>query len=413
MTFRSVSGWRTLLACAVSLGVMVTAGTAWAQDRKPGEVPAKASLEEGLWSEFAKTERSAANSAERISDPALEAYVKEVSCRVAPEFCSELRLYVMDRPIFNATAAANGYIEVWSGLMLAASNEAELAFVLGHEIAHYTGRDSLDAFNRMKSTRMVATFAAFAVGAAGISAAGNQTNVTDIQNTLDISRSIAELTYFGIVATYFSFSREQETKADLEGQQRLTRAGYDPRAGVNIWRAVTEIHESSDFRKTRRRGAVSSVFNTHPVNAERIAYLEQLVKASPQQGDTNQDSYRAKIRPFLKPWLNRTLELQDYGYTLGLLDRLVKPGQDLGVLNFVRGEVYRKRNQDGDGKRAIAAFQEASKHQDAPVELYRELGGVAADAGERDIAKAAFAKYLELVPTAEDAWLVKETMEAL
>ncbi len=411
--FRSASWWRAPLAWAISLGFLLGGGSAWAQDRLPGEIPTKASLEEGLWAEFAKVERSAATSAERISDPALEAYVKEVSCRVAPEFCNELRIYVMDRPLFNAQAAANGYIEVWSGLMLAASNEAELAFVLGHEIAHYTSRDSLDAFNRLKSTRMVATVAAFAVGAAGIAAAGNQTTMTDVQNTLDISRSIAELTYFGIVATYFSFSRDQETAADLAGQQRLTRAGYDARASVDIWRAVTEIHESSDFRKTRRHGAVSSVFNTHPINAERIAYLTELAKTSPEKGTLNQEAYRNKIRPFLKSWLNRTLEMQDYGYTLNLLDRLAKPGTDLGVLQFVRGEVYRKRNKDGDAKLAIQAFQEASKHPDAPIELYRELGGVAASAGERDIAKAAFGKYLELAPQAEDAWLVKETMEAL
>lgn len=411
--FRSTVWWHAPLAWAVSCGLIFFAGSAWAQDRVPGEIPAKASLEEGLWTEFAKVERNAATSAERISDPALETYLKEVSCRVAPEFCSELRIYVMDRPIFNATAAANGYIEVWSGLMLAASNEAELAFVLGHEISHYISRDSLDAFNRLKSTRMVATVAAFAVGAAGIAAASNQATVGDFQNTLDISRSIAELTYLGIVATYFSFSKEQEMAADLAGQQRLMRAGYDARSGVDIWRAVTEIHDSSDFKTTRRRGAVSSVFNTHPINAERIAYLEGIAKSVPEKGDLNQDSYRSKIRPFLKAWLNRTLEMRDYGYTLNLLDRLAKPGTDLGVLQFVRGEVYRKRNQVGDAKLAIQAFQEASKYSEAPVELYRELGGVAASAGERDVAKAAFGKYLELAPQAEDAWLVKETMEAL
>ena len=411
--FRSTTWWRAPQAWAISFGLILMAGSAWAQDRVPGEVPAKASLEEGLWTEFAKVERNAATSAERITDPALEGYLKEVSCRVAPEFCNELRIYVMDRPIFNATAAANGYIEVWSGLMLAASNEAELAFVLGHEISHYTSTDSLDAFNRMKSTRMVATVAAFAVGAAGIAAAGNQTTMTDVQNTLDISRSIAELTYFGIVATYFRFSRDQEMAADIAGQQRLTRAGYDARSGVDIWKAVTEIHDSSDFKETRRRGAVSSVFNTHPINSERIAYLEGMAKATPEKGDQNQEAYRNRIRPFLKPWLNRTLEMKDFGYTLNLVDRLAKPGTDLGVLLFIRGEAYRKRNQDGDAKLAIQAFQEASKYPDAPVELYRELGGVAASAGEHDVAKAAFGKYLELAPQAEDAWLVKESMEAL
>ena len=49
----------------------------------------------------------------------------------------------MNRPAFNASIAANGYMEVWSGLLLRVDDEAQLAFVLGHEIGHYRERHSV------------------------------------------------------------------------------------------------------------------------------------------------------------------------------------------------------------------------------------------------------------------------------
>lgn len=413
MIMKTVRRWYAPMAYAIGCGLVLGASPVWGQERQPGEIPAKASLEEGLWSEFSKAERSAASSADRVKDPALEAYVKQVSCRVAPEFCNELRVYVMNRPVFNAQAAGNGYIEVWSGMMLSAANEAEFAFVLSHEISHYTGRDSLDAFQRMKSTQMAATVAVLAIAVVGVSAASNQTNVTDMQDVLDLTRVVADLTYLGVISTYFGFSREQEAEADINGYRRLVRAGYDPKASTEIWQTVTDLHRSSDFPRKRKHGAVSSIFNTHPVNAERISYLQNLIKADVASGDTNAAAYREKIRPFLRPWLERTLELKDYGYMLALIERLSQQNADLGLLLFMKGEVYRKRNNSGDAALAISAFQAASAHKDAPVELYRELGGVATSAGERDVAKSAFAKYLELAPEAEDAWLIKESMEAL
>ena len=79
-----------------------------------------ASEEAGMWEVSDKAEARAKASGDLDPDPVLTAYVKQVQCKVAPEYCDEIRIYVMDRPYFNADTAPNGYIEVWTGALLRA-----------------------------------------------------------------------------------------------------------------------------------------------------------------------------------------------------------------------------------------------------------------------------------------------------
>ena len=55
-----------------------------------------------------------------------------------------------------------------------------------------------------------------------------------------------------------------------------------------------------------------------------------------------------QIRPFLSAWLADDLRRRDYGQTLLVIERLSSLGEDLGVLNFYRGETLRQRRSDGD-----------------------------------------------------------------
>jgi beta-barrel assembly-enhancing protease len=401
----------TLVASLVcSIGLSPAHATA----RKPGVRPASASIEEGMWAEAAKSERQAAISAERVEDAALEAYVKRVTCKVAPEYCDELRVYVMDRPVFNATASPNGYLEVWSGLLLTASNEAELAFVLGHEVGHFEEQHSVDAFAQNKRAKLAATAASVAIAIVGVAVASNQVNVYDMQNVLDATRSLIDITYLSYIAGYFRFSREQETEADTIGFRRFSAAGYQPSAAAGIWQALVAQNEVSDFEKIRRGASVSNVFNSHPVSEDRIKYLTAMASsANVTEPVVHDTEYRAAIRPFLEKWLRRDLERRDYGQSLQLIERLMRSNTDLGVLYFMRGELFRKRNGGGDARSAMEAYQLALQYDDVPTVVHREMGSAAVRVGDNIKAKQAFGRYLTLTPVPQDAWLVKETMESL
>ena len=375
------------------------------------ERPSIDSIEGGLWAVSDDAERNARQSAELNEDLALNMYVRNVVCRVAPGHCGEIRLYVMNRPFLNAMMMPNGYGEVWSGLLLRAENESELAFVLGHEIAHFAETHSLSAHTNAKKNAQAGTILSMGIGLAGAVVAQNSSSPGSI---LDISSSLMNLVYLGSVASMFAFSREQEIEADTLGFRFALKAGYDPLAGAALWRKVINETQASDSKKVRESLASASIFDSHPLSADRLAALATL--GEDRGSDTKQESaseYRSVIRPFLGQWLRDDLRRRDYGQTLHLIARLEELGEDTGLLAYFRGEVFRTRRGEGDLARAATAYAEATSRADAPPEAWREAGAAWLRSGETSRAAEAFRRYLELKPDAPDRMLVEMDLELL
>jgi predicted Zn-dependent protease len=103
----------------------------------------------------------------------LDAYVRGIVCKLAAQHCQDIRVYVINQATFNASMAPNGAITVWAGLILRAQNEAQLAYVLGHELAHFQRRHSLKRWQdiREKSTGLV--FFQIASATVGLGLVGN------------------------------------------------------------------------------------------------------------------------------------------------------------------------------------------------------------------------------------------------
>lgn len=394
-----------IVAGVVSAVLLAQAAPVLAQHRAPGLLPTPDSVEGGLWGTAEKAERSARTAAEMNADSALNAYVRDVACKTAPEYCDEIRVYVMDRPIFNATAAPNGYIEVWSGLLLRARSEAGLAFVLGHEVGHYAENHSLEHWNTTKGWMTAAAIVTLGVGLAG---AYYQVDMT----------GMGDLIYLGALSSVYGYGRGQESQADEIGLRRLAQAGYDPRVGAELWRALQDETKASSFPSVRRSQASPSIFNTHPLTVERVAALQAQAETLAQSGVAGEGRrerarYRAAIRPHLSAWLADEQNRRDYGGLLTVIDRLAEDGEDMGVLQFHRGEVYRQRREDGDAERARTAYRAASAQADAPVAVWRELGDLEARLGDPAAAAAAWRTYLKATPEADDRWIVEDNLSRL
>ena len=114
---------------------------------------------------------------------------------------------VLDSPVINAFALPGGYVYITRGLAALASNEAELAGVLAHEIGHVVARHSAQRYSRGMITQILA---------GGLSAA--------------IGNGAGQIIGTGANAYLKSFSREHELEADMLGIRYITRAGYDPDA---------------------------------------------------------------------------------------------------------------------------------------------------------------------------------------
>ena len=184
---------RALLALALTM-LAGCATQAPYRDNQPGTTPVAGTDEAELWYAMEKQEEALQRSPMRVRDPALNAYVKDVACRAAEAYCKDLRVYIMNVPAFNASMAPNGVMMLWTGALLRMRDEAELAFVLGHEAGHFRAQHSLRSWRRMKDTS--ALLGAFQMLAYGYG----------MPNT-------AMLGTLGVYATVFKFTRDMEREA--------------------------------------------------------------------------------------------------------------------------------------------------------------------------------------------------------
>lgn len=409
MRHRGLRGRAVAIAVAFAIASQSLVAEAQAGLRPAGLRPDTSSPEAGLWTVSDKAENQAKQQAELNRDPALNEYVRSVACKVAATYCSELRVYVMDRPFFNASMAPNGYMEVWSGALLRANNEAELAFVLGHESGHFAHSHSWQALQDLKSRANGAMIASLLISAVGVAAMANAGTAAAVDSISTATQGLVNVVYLGSMAGMFSFSRNNEYEADAYGHQVASAAAYDPAAGTAVWRRLVSETAASDFPKVRQRETRASIFDTHPVASDRIEALDRLTKAP--GGDLGADRYRAAIRPHLSAWLRDDLRRRDFGQTLFVIDQLSKRGEDLGVLNFYRAEAMRLRRKDGDLEAAEQAYRIAIAHPDAPAAAYRELADLAEKRRAKDEMADLLIKYLDRDPAAKDASFIRMRVE--
>jgi len=408
------SGGLRRFAAVLALGAMLGGQIALAQTRAPGQRPAPETDEGGIWAAMDKAEVRARASADVNKDPQLNAYVRGVFCKLSPEYCDDVRIYLMDRPAFNASMAPNGYMEVWSGALLRMQSEDQLTFVLGHELAHFNEDHSIQSWRNVKARANGLMALQLGLAVAGAAAAANAGTTADARSIMDAVGAASDVVYLATIASLFRYNRQQETEADRRSLELISRKGYATDPAAELWRGIqAETKASQFFRVRNREWGLTNVFGTHPVTAERIKAIEDFQAGSPSASAQSRSAYRAAIRPHLAAWIRDDLRRKDFGQSLHLLQRLSAGGEDLGLLGFYTGEAYRLRRTEGDLDRARAAYEAAVKHPDAPAAAWRELGEARRRAGDGAGARAAFAAYLERAPEAEDKWLVEATLAKL
>jgi metalloendopeptidase OMA1, mitochondrial len=157
----------------------------------------------------------------------------------------------------NAFCLPGGKIVVYTGILPITQNEAGLATVLGHEIAHATSRHGAQRV--------------FQQNAVNIALTGLQGSMSD----LDPQARQQLLGLLGAGAQYgvlLPFSRKHELEADQIGLTYMARAGYDPREAVAFWKRMMVATQGSN--------KPPELMSTHPADETRINQLEQLMPAA-------------------------------------------------------------------------------------------------------------------------------------
>lgn len=183
-------------------------------------------------------------------DPKVNAYVKCIAneiTNVLPEKQSwEVVVFEVAEP--NAFALPGGKIGVHTGMLKIAKDPAQLAAVLGHEVGHVLSNHS--------NERASESFALQSL-----------TELSGLVMKKDSKYYGAAMAVFGVGAQYglvLPHSRKQESEADVVGLDLMSKAGFDPRQAVALWKNMETAGGSSP----------PEFMSTHPANSTRISTLQ-------------------------------------------------------------------------------------------------------------------------------------------
>src|SRR5215210_54688 len=194
-----------------------------------------------------------------VDDPVITEYVNRVGQNIVLHSDAKVpfTIKVVDSDEVNAFALPGGFFYVNKGLILAADNEAELAGVMAHEIAHVAARHAVE--NQTKASLLEYGALAGSIFLGGIPG-------LIFQNTAGL----------GLLAAFMKFSRGAEEEADKLGVQYLYAAGYDPNA-------MATMFEKLSAQNKKKPGFFAKVFASHPQTPDRRAASLALAARFPER----------------------------------------------------------------------------------------------------------------------------------
>jgi predicted Zn-dependent protease len=359
---------------------------------KPGYVPGSDAKvdERGIWMEMAEAERWLTHSPLLVKDLLIAKYVEEIACQVAGEFCSDLRVYLVRNPLFNASMAPNGTMIVHTGLLARTTSADQLAAVLGHELAHYTQTHSIKRLRAAKSRLTAGAIISMGLAVGGVSAGG-------------LPEIIALTSVMG-------FTREQESDADLLGTYFMGQAGYSIDAAAELWLMLTEEEEHASVKHPKGPLFMSS----HPSPTRRAARLAEYAQSHTDrlvQPPDDDGLFQSVLQESYSLLMDEQILARDHGRTQLLLDRHEHLGINPADIAFYRGEALRHRGEAGDHELAMAEYRKAVEGASPNSRAYRELGYLELKQGAPELAKEHFRQFLASEPQATDREMIEFYLE--
>jgi beta-barrel assembly-enhancing protease len=205
-----------------------------------------------------------------VQDPVVTEYVNRIGQNLVRNSDARVpfTIKVVDSDEINAFALPGGFFYVNSGLILAADEEAELAGVMAHEIAHVAARHATRQMTRAQIANLATIPLIFVGGGLGYA----------IQSAASLA----------LPMTFLKFSRGFEAEADYLGLQYMYATGYDPQAFIAFFEKV-------QAKEKKKPGSLAKAFATHPQTPDRIGKSQEEI---------------AKILPARDQYIDDTSEFQ-------------------------------------------------------------------------------------------------------
>ncbi len=306
-----------------------------------------------------------------VDDPEISDYVKSLGNRLlgaADPPRRPIEFFVVQDDSINAFALIGGHIGIHTGLILLTRDEAELAGVMAHEIAHILQRHQSRLYQGQGKYQL-ASLAALAL--AIIASRGSSSQ----------SSAVTEAAITGASAIMMQgqldYTREHEREADRIGLTILERAGYDPRGMVSFFERMLRANRLNEFK------GAPSYLRSHPLTVERIADMQGRVERMAPRLVPDSFEYRlarAKLRA-----LSGSAPTQITYFRTQIAERtVVRPREEVFGLAIALkrarefAEAEKELNTIRTGENAHPAFewlaaqiQAEQGRRDAAVETYR------------------------------------------
>jgi predicted Zn-dependent protease len=249
------------LACAALLlsgceTVSTTAPGAVGVDRKQSMLVSEAEVEQGATQAYAAEVDKARQQGQLNADTAQAQRVREIADRLirqTPVFRPDAAKWawtvnVQKTDQLNAYCMPGGKIMVYSGLIDKLKlSDAELATVIGHEMAHALREHSREAVSRAQAEQL------------GLGALAQLAGLSNA--SVGIASALTDVTF------NLPHSRVQESEADRIGLELMARAGYDPHAALSLWQKMGQASQNG----------TPAFLSTHPSDSSRLAVLQSLM----------------------------------------------------------------------------------------------------------------------------------------
>jgi len=189
-----------------------------------------------------------------VDDPIIAEYVNRVGQNLVRNSDAKVpfTIKVIDAEEINAFALPGGFFFVNTGVLTAADNEAEMAGVMAHEIAHVAARHGMKQQTK-----------------------GDLVNYVSIPMMVLLGGWTGFALWQGrqllVPMGYLTFSRSYESEADMLGLQYMYKTGYDPNSFVDFFEKVQS-------QEKKKPGSVSKLFSSHPPTQERIKAAQKNIQ---------------------------------------------------------------------------------------------------------------------------------------
>lgn len=310
-------------------------------------------------------------------------YVQQVGNRLATVSDRKLpyEFSVINDSTPNAWALPGGKIAINRGLLTELNSEAELAAVLSHEIIHAAARHGAKGMER-------GLLLQGAVLAAGVAS----------QNSEYSALAVGGAGIAGQLITT-KYSRSAELESDQYGMKYMSKAGYDPRAAIDLQQTFVRLFEG------RSSGWISGLFASHPPSPERVEANRKTAELLPTGGEIGRERYQAVTAMLRKDHEayqafdagRKALNDGDIDLALALAQKALKLQPREALFHSLRGDIRFKQKRYQD---AITNYDRALQRNDHYFHYYLQRGLAELKLNQTSSANSDLKRSLDLLPTA-------------